>query len=257
MIGIPKMQQLMQHHLLNTSLIRLQQLQVQPNRAARCSTATPDAFHISDFNFRPCYMIFFHQRIYSIHNFRKFLLRLRLQPSQIFRLQHIGIQLRGGKQNGILRNRNPLFAAFQSEPIGLAEVIHRFPVIQARIGNLIPNLLNLCQMGNNPERLGLHKFINHRKGHLLPRRNNHLAMLIHTQVDILHVFARQFVFNFNPFILHRMHRHGYSPSSQNFLSILHFRKKIVYLLCIKITELCEVPLFLIFRFIPLYGSEFP
>ena len=106
------------------------------NRAARCSTAAPDAFHISDFNFRPCYMIFFHQRIYSIHNFRKFLLRLRLQPSQIFRLQHIGIQLRGGKQNRILRNRNPLFAAFQSEPIGLAKVIHRFPVIQARIGNL-------------------------------------------------------------------------------------------------------------------------
>lgn len=62
-------------------------------------------------------------------------------------------------------------------------------------------------MVDDPKGFGLDEFFNDGKRYPLCGGYDHLSMLIHPQVDILHVFADEFVFNWNAFIFYGVQFH--------------------------------------------------
>ena len=70
--------------------------------------------------------------------------------------------------------------------------------------------LTACQSSGSGD-AEMDKFIDDLEWYVFPSGNNDLAIFIHPKIDILHIFAGQFIFNFNAFILDIMNGHG-NPS---------------------------------------------
>ena len=93
------------------------------------------------------------------------------------------------------------------EGIGFSQIIQSLAVIHGAGGLCHADFFHFCQMVDDPKGFGLDEFFNDGKRYPFGGGHNYLSMFIYPQVDILHVFADEFVFNWNAFIFYGVQFH--------------------------------------------------